>query len=91
MENKTPKSDLIPCEHCGHMISKTAKTCPECGGKNRKYISAGKVVLIVVMLIIFAYLEFMLSASFVAGWPKRKKPAARYFLTTGFSYWLFTI
>lgn len=67
MENKTPKSDLIPCEHCGHMISKTAKTRPECGGKNRKYISAGKVVLIVVMLIIFAYLEFMLSASFAAG------------------------
>ena len=56
MENKTPKSDLIPCEHCGHMISKTAKTCPECGGRNRKYISAGKVVL-----------EFMLSASFAAG------------------------
>lgn len=67
MENKTPKGDLIPCEHCGHMISKTAKTCPECGGKNRKYISAGKVALIVVMLIIFAYLEFMLSASFAAG------------------------
>lgn len=67
MENKTPKSDLIPCKHCGHMISKTAKTCPEFGGKNRKYISAGKVVLIVVMLIIFAYLEFMLSASFAAG------------------------
>lgn len=44
MENKTPKSDLIPCEHCGHMISKTAKTCPECGGKNRKYISAGNEV-----------------------------------------------
>lgn len=66
-EKKKSKSDLIPCEHCGHMISKTAKTCPECGGKNRKYISAGKVVLIVVMLIIFAYLEFMLSASFVAG------------------------
>lgn len=66
-EKKELKSDLIPCEHCGHMISKTAKTCPECGGKNRKYISAGKVVLIVVMLIIFAYLEFMLSASFAAG------------------------
>lgn len=60
MENKTPKSDLIPCEHCGHMISKTAKTCPECGGRNRKYISAGKVVLIVVMLIIFAYLTLNL-------------------------------
>lgn len=68
MENKTPKSDLIPCEHCGHMISKTAKTCPECGGRNRKYISAGKVVFIVVMLIIFAYLEFMFSASFAAGY-----------------------
>ena len=67
MESKTPKSDLIPCEHCGHMISKTAKTCPECGGKNRKYISVGKVVFIVAMLIIFAYLEFMLSASFAAG------------------------
>lgn len=49
------------------MENKTAKTCPECGGKNRKYVSAGKVVLIVVMLIIFAYLEFMLSASFAAG------------------------
>jgi hypothetical protein len=49
------------------MISKTAKTCPECGGRNRKYISAGKVVFIVVMLIIFAYLEFTLSASLAAG------------------------
>lgn len=67
-EKKELKSDLIPCEYCGHMISKTAKTCPECGGRNRKYISAGKVVFIVVVLIIFAYLEFMFSASFAAGY-----------------------
>ena len=66
-EKKEPKSDLIPCEHCGHMISKTAKTCPECGGRNKKYISTGKVVLIVVMIVIFFYLEFTLSASFVSG------------------------
>lgn len=32
-KNEKSKSDLIPCEHCGHMISKTAKFCPECGGR----------------------------------------------------------
>lgn len=67
IENKEPKTDLIPCEYCGHMISKTAKICPECGGRNKKYISAGKVIFIIVMLVIFVYLEFTLSASFVSG------------------------
>lgn len=67
VKNEKSKNDLIPCEYCGHMISKTAKTCPECGGRNKKYISAGKVVLIVVMIVIFFYLEFTLSASFVSG------------------------
>lgn len=66
-KNEKSKNDLIPCEYCGHMISKTAKTCPECGGRNKKYISTGKVVLIVVMIVIFFYLEFTLSASFVSG------------------------
>lgn len=66
MEKKEPKSDLIPCEHCGHMISRTAKICPECGGRNKKYVSTGRIILSIIMCLIFFYLVFNLSVSFVS-------------------------
>ena len=32
------KSKLITCKHCGNEIAVSAKTCPHCGGKNKKPI-----------------------------------------------------
>jgi hypothetical protein len=28
-------ANLKPCKHCGHMMAKSAKVCPNCGGKNK--------------------------------------------------------
>ena len=50
MEHKK-QHNLIPCKHCGEMISKSAKTCPHCGAKNRK-ATVGIVVLIILVFII---------------------------------------
>lgn len=58
MGKKEPKNDLIPCEHCGHMISRTAKFCPECGGENKKRMSAGKIIATIILCIITYYLVF---------------------------------
>ena len=44
---------LEPCKACGHEISTTAKTCPNCGHKNkRKSISGAGVISILVMLAV---------------------------------------
>lgn len=32
------KNKMITCKHCGQEIAVTAKTCPHCGGKNKKPI-----------------------------------------------------
>lgn len=31
---KEPK--MVTCKHCGAEIAAGAKTCPQCGGKNKK-------------------------------------------------------
>ena len=52
-----PKNaNMTVCKSCGTQIAKSAKTCPNCGAKNKK---AGKKILIfaviaVVLIIIFA-------------------------------------
>lgn len=66
MEKKDPKENLIPCEHCGHMIARDAKFCPNCGGTNKKRMSTGKIVLIAICLVLEAYFVFALSSSFVS-------------------------
>ena len=62
-KNEKPKNDLIPCEHCGHMISRTAKFCPECGGENKKRMSAGKIIATIILCIITYYLVFFFASA----------------------------
>ena len=55
---------LAPCIECGHEISMEAKTCPNCGAKNRAYKSkAVRYSLILVVLggvgfLAYAYLSY---------------------------------
>ncbi len=43
---------LIKCKACGNQIAKDAKTCPQCGAKNKKRGGCGVIVL--VLLVLFA-------------------------------------
>lgn len=44
---------MITCKHCGQEIAASAKTCPHCGGKNKKpfYKKVWFWILIAVVLI----------------------------------------
>jgi len=54
---------LIKCRECNHEISKTAKTCPNCGAQNKKRTSAATkfFVLIVGLYFVVVILEDFLS------------------------------
>ena len=47
---------MIKCKHCGQEIAASAKTCPHCGGKNKKpfYKRWWFWVLVVLVLLIAA-------------------------------------
>ncbi len=49
----TKESKMITCKHCGQEIAASAKTCPHCGGKNKKpfYKKVWFWILIAVVLI----------------------------------------
>jgi RNA polymerase subunit RPABC4/transcription elongation factor Spt4 len=51
---KEPK--MVTCKHCGAEIAASAKTCPQCGGKNKKpfYKNPLLIGLVVVVIIIIA-------------------------------------
>ena len=51
---KGPK--LVTCRHCGAEIASSAKTCPQCGGKNRKpfYKNPLLIALVVIVIIVAA-------------------------------------
>lgn len=44
---------MINCKHCGATIASSAKSCPQCGGKNKKpvYKRVWFIVLCVIILI----------------------------------------
>lgn len=46
-------SKLTICKHCGAEIAKSAKTCPNCGGKNKKpiFLRPWFIILVVVIII----------------------------------------
>jgi len=37
---------LIKCNECENEISKQAKTCPNCGAKNKKRLTLGKIIIL---------------------------------------------
>lgn len=51
---KGPK--LVTCRHCGAEIAASAKTCPQCGGKNKKpfYKNPLLIALVVIVMIVAA-------------------------------------
>ena len=51
MEKKTK---LITCKHCGKEIAASAKTCPHCGGKNKKPIYKRPWFWILIVIIVLA-------------------------------------
>ena len=48
--DKTPK--MTTCKHCGAEIAAGAKTCPKCGGKNKKPIYKRPWFIIVAVLVV---------------------------------------
>ncbi len=42
---------LIECYECGKAISKSAKTCPHCGAKNKKHTRAKSWIIILVFIL----------------------------------------
>ena len=56
---------LKPCIECGHEISSEAKTCPNCGAKNRAYRS--KAVWYLLTLAVVGGLGFFAYAYFSYG------------------------
>lgn len=49
------QTKVTTCKHCGHQIAKSSKTCPSCGGKNKKPIyKRGWFIVLVFLFIIGA-------------------------------------
>jgi RNA polymerase subunit RPABC4/transcription elongation factor Spt4 len=48
------KTKLITCKHCGKEIAASAKTCPNCGGKNKKPFYKKVWFWVIVVIILFA-------------------------------------
>lgn len=43
---------LVTCKHCGAEIAKSAKVCPQCGGKNKQHKALGIALVILGVLLI---------------------------------------
>ena len=55
------KNKMKTCKHCGAEIAKSAKVCPNCGGKNKKPIF--KRVWFWLLLIVLVILGIMIAGS----------------------------
>lgn len=62
---------LIKCHECGMEVSTEAKTCPKCGAKPTKNMSAGMVMLIAFGIVIGAYSLFGSSTPKPAATPEQ--------------------
>ncbi|SDA79860.1 tRNA_anti-like [Butyrivibrio sp. INlla18] len=49
-DNQNP--NLKPCKHCGQMMAKSAKVCPNCGGKNKPPFFKRPWFIILCVLIV---------------------------------------
>lgn len=45
---------LVKCKACGAEIAKSAKTCPQCGAKQKKHTVLGVVLLVLGVIIVIA-------------------------------------
>lgn len=49
---KEPK--MVTCKHCGAEIAAGAKTCPQCGGKNKKPFYKNPLIIALIVVVIIA-------------------------------------
>ena len=49
---KEPK--MVTCKHCGAEIAAGAKTCPQCGGKNKKPFYKNPLIIALIVVAIIA-------------------------------------
>lgn len=50
--SKEPK--MVTCKHCGAEIAAGAKTCPQCGGKNKKPFYKNPLIIALIVVVIIA-------------------------------------
>ncbi len=50
--SENQNANLKPCKHCGQMMAKSAKVCPNCGGKNKPPIYKRPWFIVLVVLIV---------------------------------------
>ena len=50
---------LVKCHECGNQISTEAKTCPQCGAKNKASAKTSKwLIAIAVMILIYGWYKY---------------------------------
>lgn len=59
MEKNEKAPKMVACKHCGAEIAAGAKTCPKCGGKNKKPIYKRAWFIILVVLVVFGGISGM--------------------------------
>lgn len=45
-------ANLKPCKHCGQMMAKSAKVCPNCGGKNKPPIYKRPWFIVIAVIVV---------------------------------------
>lgn len=63
------KNQLTVCKACGQQIAKSAKTCPNCGAKNKKLHP------LLIVLVVFCVLVVIIAASGSSDEPKKVENA----------------
>lgn len=59
MEANSWQTKTTQCKACGHVLSKTARICPNCGHKPKKPIyTRGWFILVMIVLVIIAVPDF---------------------------------
>ena len=48
------ESKMVTCKHCGAEIAAGAKTCPQCGGKNKKPFYKNPLIIALIVAVIIA-------------------------------------
>lgn len=43
---------LVKCKSCGAEIAKNAKTCPQCGAKNKRHTALGIILVVIGVLLV---------------------------------------
>jgi len=42
---------MVKCPECGNVISKTARTCPQCGHRKKRFLDGCGTLLVIILVI----------------------------------------